>query len=201
MIYPILMSAPMVLAILAGRKTQTRRLWRGQWTKVQPGDRLWVRESGWQPKSDVTIRDLREGADTWPKWVYDADGPNDDDTDNFREWGWKRRPSIHMPRWASRLTLRVTKVRRQRLWDISERDCKAEGVRRFVRLAPKHEPERQYASRQWGIEDGRYVKPMAAFQAAWEALNATRAPWASNPEVAAISFEAVRENVDKAVKE
>lgn len=176
MILPVPFSAPMVLAILAGRKTQTRRLWRGQWAKVQPGDRLWVREA-WRPSPDGPIYRATEGESGI---VAPDDSPR-----------WK--PSIHMPRWASRLTLRVTKVRRQRLWDISERDCKAEGVHWLKTGA------RDY---RWGMDRSLGMRgsyPYHAFQVAWDALNGARAPWAANPEVAAISFEVLRENVDKAV--
>lgn len=88
--YPIIFSAPMVRALLEGRKTQTRRLASSPLAKVQPGDRLWVRES------------------FHPEGTYMADHPGD-----ARSMGWK--PSIHMPRSASRLTLHVTDVRRQRV--------------------------------------------------------------------------------------
>ena len=136
---PILCSAPDVMAILDGRKTQTRRIMKPQPNRTWPdevtphwsvggnrtlpgasnplrcpygvpGDRLWVREA-WR---------LPDGA---PKgWVdYRADDTRD---------GFKWKPSIHMPRWASRITLEVTDVRVERLQDISEADAMAEGVRR-----------------------------------------------------------------------
>jgi len=142
---PILFSGPMVRAILDGRKTMTRRVVKWKYGEngtpacpiesvdrfadiVQglaenlsgdpvpfceakcpfgvPGDRLWVRET-WQ---DI-------GAADRPEYVYAADG----------EWSGKWRPSIHMPRWASRITLEVVSVRVDRLEDISEEDAKAEG--------------------------------------------------------------------------
>lgn len=92
----------------------------------KPGDRLFVRENGWQP-SVPTARELRDGADTWPKYAYDADGLSENDIDDFKRWGWKRRPSIHMPREFSRITLEITGVRVERLQDISEADAVAEG--------------------------------------------------------------------------
>ena len=152
---PILFSAPMVRALLDGSKSQTRRavkLRNGQymppseradvngWRQMlracpygQPGDRLWVRESH-------AFTDLGDGT---PVVAYRADAsqiaigratPKDDDflipSFSFSEavavdrW----RPSIHMPRWASRITLEITCVRVERLVDISEADAKAEGV-------------------------------------------------------------------------
>lgn len=160
---PILFSAPMVRAILEGRKTQTRReisvqVWRaagcadhaqavscvdGKWqyadndgwqdfrAPVAPfGDaRLWVRENGWE-RPERTPKMMREGADTWERYYYDADvEPRDhvQTREQFKAWGFKRRPSIHMPRWACRILLEVTGVRTERLQDISAWDCEAEG--------------------------------------------------------------------------
>ena len=123
--HPIIFSGPMVRSLLDGRKTQTRRVLKPQpqgeqpknWTRANdkavryaPGDRLYVREA---------INKVSTPGDV----VYRADfeaGGNDG-----AGLGW--RPSIHMPRWASRLTLTVTDVRVQRLQDISEEDARAEG--------------------------------------------------------------------------
>ena len=94
-----------VRAILEGRKTQTRR-------PVQspafgaPGDLLWVREC-WAQHESITIYRANE-AELLPSWM-------------------KWTPSIHMPRWASRLTLRVTDVRVERVQDITPEDARAEG--------------------------------------------------------------------------
>lgn len=127
---PIIFNGPMVRAILEGRKTQTRRPvkpqptpgvpWRGP---IAPGDVLWVRETWWDIP-DPSPKDLREGADTWPNVAY----PATDEAPVYTEWGWKKRPSIHMPRWASRITLEVTDVRVERVQEITEEDCQAEGV-------------------------------------------------------------------------
>jgi hypothetical protein len=147
---PILFSGPMVRAILNGRKTQTRRVVKWPlrfrsdgtkrriyserdisemnerlvtWTRHplfqfcpfgQVGDRLWVRET-WAPHADVP----REA-------IYRCDRGGDYQdtvTDGFR---W--RPSIHMPRWASRITLEITGIRVERVQDITEEDAKKEGV-------------------------------------------------------------------------
>ncbi len=146
---PILFSAPMVRAILAGTKTQTRRplsyqptsapeVYRAHkdraltrpviaatWIKDGeshccpcpfgvPGDRLWVRETfcdDWHMERGVI--------------EYRADGELDSD---MFDAGCTWRPSIHMPRWASRITLEVTGVRVEELQEISYEDAKAEGV-------------------------------------------------------------------------
>jgi hypothetical protein len=106
---PILFSAPMVRAILDGTKTQTRRIMKTAECKYgKSGDRLWVRET-WQEVS---------WPPTGPRFVYKADGDASPD-----RW----RPSIHMPRWASRITLEVESVRVERLQECSEADAKAEG--------------------------------------------------------------------------
>lgn len=140
---PILFSGPMVRALRAGTKTQTRRPVKRealQWLlrdKFAPafvagpanhlspygyaGDRLWVRET-W-------ARDDEDGA-----LFYRADvglGGEADDWERNRLDGAPRyrwRPSIHIPRWASRTTLDVTGVRIERLQDISEADAIAEGI-------------------------------------------------------------------------
>lgn len=91
------------------------------------GDTLWARESGWQTCAP-SWQQFRDGADTWPKYAYDADGLTENDVDDFKAWGWKRRPSIHMPRWACRDTYTVTGVRAERVRDISEDDAIAEGI-------------------------------------------------------------------------
>jgi hypothetical protein len=148
---PILFSAPMIPALLDGRKTQARRVSKDQppegakivtpghacgWAAFDngatgyalhvpyaPGDRLWVREA-----LDLGDRCYPIGHAT-----YEADSADVDlRPDGAAAWAsqYKRRkvPPIHMPRWASRLTLTVTDVRVQRLQDISEADAVAEGI-------------------------------------------------------------------------
>lgn len=142
---PIIFSGPMVPAILDRGKTQTRRVIRlrdatqtysmfdddgqplymddmGDWLPEPcpygvPGDRLWVREALRRSPYGVPVR-------------YAADGaPVFRDGETLDAWPWKRPclPSIHMPRWASRITLEVTKTRIQHVQDISEEDARAEG--------------------------------------------------------------------------
>lgn len=134
---PILFSAPMVRALLAGTKTQTRRVLKPQpgddgkfadlkscyrAHRIMRGDRLWVRET-WAVGSiydGMPPRDINPGGK--PGWCGIRYAATDE------RFGIKDRVSIHMPRWASRLTLTVTDVRVQRLQDISEEDAIAEGA-------------------------------------------------------------------------
>jgi hypothetical protein len=120
---PIIMSGDNPKLILEGKKTQTRRIITSRWNDCQQrdlielcpygvaGDRLWVREK-WKPRGEAPDRDMVEYA-TDPICL----------NSRFR---WK--PSIHMPRWASRITLEILKVRVERLQDISASDCEAEGI-------------------------------------------------------------------------
>jgi hypothetical protein len=145
---PIIFNTEMVRAILDGRKTQTRRpfkttehgifngvrkkgskdefwVWPNAKSQIinecslgNVGDRLWVRETMTMEK--------------WPDLHYVCGGlsvgTGDEDfsyrTENYRGFI----PSIHMPKWASRILLEVTDIRVERLNDISEADAKAEGI-------------------------------------------------------------------------
>ena len=155
---PIIFSAPMVRALLDGRKTQTRRLaWRypadpengefqGQassWQHVRPGDRLWVREAFAAGRAGNEVVALYRATDEQIAEMLT---------------GVRWRPSIHMPRWASRITLTVTNVRRQRLQDISATDATAEGV-------PEHEGMRWAFHMIW---DGLHG------DGAWDAIDQQR---------------------------
>lgn len=113
---PILFSGPMVLSILEGKKTQTRRIDKPFKIPYVVGDRLWVRET-WTPTdgdNECLFRaTIKDDTDYSPEEIA-----------NIR---WK--PSTHMPRWASRITLVVTAVRKERLQDITCADAIAEGVK------------------------------------------------------------------------
>lgn len=193
--HPILFSGgPMVRALLEGRKTQTRRVIKPQpeqcgfgrncqvrpyctgtewplayyerrgacWNSSpalkcpydQPGDRLWVRET-WQDCSQESKRMPIAYRASWP----------DDPPDN----GW--RPSIYMPRCASRITLEITDVRAQRLQDITVDDCIDEGIEDLFL------PE--------------LTKQL--FKKLWDSINAKRGyGWDKNPWVWAISFKRIK---------
>lgn len=154
---PILMSGPLVRATLEGRKTQTRRLLRNQppsgyhlvrvcgpWAEFEndalalakystksplgeTGDRLWVRET-WRMEDFVSLGNGQFSVAAG----YKSDGSRslcrrDGGEELMSErLGW--RPSIHMPRWASRITLPLVSVRVERAQDITEEDAIAEGV-------------------------------------------------------------------------
>jgi hypothetical protein len=191
---PIIFSAPMVRAIIDGRKTMTRRVVKRncsgrtelhgkQWhiedpnavlacPYGQPGDKLWVRESG-----KITAKGFT--GENGERWSY-GDG-----TCKIKETGqvignhvafgsnWKSTPSIHMPRWASRITLEVTAARVERLQEITEDDARAEGCEREWRQAthPCH------TSRQ-------------PFAELWDRINAERGfGWSVNPFVWVVSFK------------
>ncbi|MCQ8240569.1 hypothetical protein [Rhizosaccharibacter radicis] len=111
-----------------------------------------------------------------------------------KEISW--RPSIHMPRWASRLTLEITDIRAERLQDISEEDARAEGVEQVVR--PPSWPV-MYERRFWkGYENHQKANRDSAresFGSLWNSLHGPGA-WSANPWVWAISFRAHRTNID-----
>ncbi|WP_286237941.1 hypothetical protein [Neptuniibacter halophilus] len=100
------------------------------------------------------------------------------------ESAWK--PSIHMPRWASRLTLRITSVRVERLQDISQKDAIAEGCDSSESAAAN--------------STGWYEKPVRAFQRLWESTY-SEDNWASNPWVWVVEFEVIQANVDRVIEE
>lgn len=152
------------------------------------GDRLWVRESfidGW----DVVDGDLDcydEDGNERPKKVwYRADGTLDD-------WQWiiagapvdkiPWKSSIHMPRWASRLTLQLTSTRMEKLHDITEEDAIAEGV------GPGFVPSPH--SRFPDIQTSRCVGYRPMFQRIWCEINGKES-WDANPFVWVIGFERV----------
>lgn len=238
---PILFSAPMVRALLGGRKTQTRRVLKpqpysaeslvsydrnsGKWMSCEPspatggtrqmdpwrplrikiGDRLWVREKFIpDPPSDDPCWDNHTcsyvefsgcgsrianvpPALRGPAFCIYAADPKWS-AGNDIDW----RPSIHMPRWASRLTLIVTDVRVERMQAISEADAVAEGCfkgkasgRVFANEAAMHLGGDEWANaRDWYADT-------------WEAINGAGA-WDANPWVAAYTFTVIPKNIDEA---
>lgn len=205
---PILFSGPMVRAILAGHKTQTRRIVKEYYTTHQidlfnhkmqsgivcpygsAGDRLWVRETwgldAYTGDLQLTIKYRagggdyvtdRNGSDEWvPVYQKYIDGCGLDDK-------WDRwRPSIHMPRWASRITLEITGVRIESLQDITEHDALAEGALHWWGNLSPAEQERVYCGGGG---------PIGAFHALWDSINIDRAPWESSPWVWVVEFKMV----------
>lgn len=197
---PIIFSAPMVRALLDGRKTQTRRLATSPLRHCKPGDRLWVRENAAVRYTSEHYIDghsygITYAADENEYGQYIATNacgggirkgkpPSVFPNTTFRKDGTLRwQPSIHMPRWASRLTLTVTNVRVQRLQDICEEDAEHEGA---ARLAMD--------------EDGKFYEVAAGsyrcgFAGLWDHLHGASA-WDSNPHLVALTFTVGRGNID-----
>jgi len=201
---PILFSAPMVLALLAGTKTQTRRIQRVKVTAEGiesrcpygvPGDRLWVRETyalspTWEKSRPAEIPALV--GDRSPVWCAATVG---DEPSRWGERG-KWRPSIHMPRWASRITLEVTGVRVERLQDITEADAHAEGLACLTKDGghtykygiPDRDDWPGNDDHGWHWRDWELC-PRQAFRRLWDSANEERRSWASNPWVWAIELK------------
>ena len=196
---PILFSAPMVRAILDGSKTQTRRIvtpqgsemqrevmpdgrtigWRTNvrhahgWTTVNicpygaPGDRLWIKEA---------FRVCFVGACCFGEYAaggerLHSDGFDTEQAARFLRKGSAWSPAIHMPRWASRLTLDVAGVRVERLQEITADDAVREGIN------PSEVP---------GVGSDHAL--VDAFQKLWDSINGKHSPWSSNPWVWVVSF-------------
>ncbi len=235
---PIIFSAPMVRALLDGRKTQTRRVmtrcnvevlgyswaskkspWEGlRFAEatvretclavpfchpddeptptedcgvyrirpvVEPDDLLWVREAHsfiWPGDSQPERKEdnnVEYRADTDGRCLPGEWPDNEREDPDCPRW----HPSIHMPRWASRLTLEVTDTKIERLNDISEDDAEAEGW-----PAPEHRAKT-------GVAEIRDAYPIGWYAALWDSINGKGA-WGANPFVVAITFTVHRANVD-----
>jgi hypothetical protein len=244
---PILFSGPMVRAILAGKKTQTRRVvraqlegepqgapyldevlggwkvdcldcvdpgcsapgpdlcppqyatvahWFGPCPYGAPGDRLWVRET-WA--SDQHQR-VAFAADGWcGAHIGDGDGgvvhlqhgwilgksSADGRYFGLGAYGGRWRPSIHMPRWASRIEPEVTGIRVERLQEITRDDAIAEGIPQTggeahaLGLYDMHREPGHLWDNRTSVEN---------YARLWDSLNAERAPWDSNPWVWVVEF-------------
>ena len=199
---PIIFSGEMVRAVLADRKTQTRRVMRPQPYRDAgaerlhgerygvPGDLLWVRESYCEPtpglvlyKADWSPQDLVESARARRRYPELAAAyPNS-------RW----RPSIHMRRQASRISLTVVGVRVERLNAITDDDALAEGAR----YVEGSRAGLRYAGCGLWVSDGHpsYERglspgPRAEFACLWDRINAARGwAWDSDPWVWVIEFE------------
>ena len=202
---PILFSAPMVRALLDGRKTQTRRtvkpqsLFDGMAEVIRqfpaqtgspygkPGDLLWVKET-WRPQ--VAHSHGENSCDCGDVWLTYA-------ADNSRvfvseygipdEWDWPKAADrgnvtpLYMPRWASRLTLELTAVRAERLQNISEADAVTEGVEGTAFWRDDHPPS-------------------ICYSVLWDSINGPGS-WDTNPWVWALTFAAHCRNVNDLLRE
>jgi hypothetical protein len=207
---PIIFNSEMVKAILEGRKTQTRRALKKQPIDILPmkvpnmwvtlriqdkqnsennrgqiigcrygrvGDRLWVRET-WA-HDDMNCKDIKCGNRDHIWWKANEEKIVADSFAGDARW----RPSIFMPRWASRITLEITNIRVERLHEITPADVLAEGIKRSG-------------------EDGYWLAPLAnvpdypwndapmAFASLWNSINSKRGyGWDVNPWVWVIEFK------------
>ena len=182
---PILFSGAMVRAILAGQKTQTRRIIKPSPPRVmeapqghefsvaghdhrcpygQPGDRLWVKETHIRRGDSAIYRADLDGVEAAGMGAMYG--------------GWK--PSIFCKRIHSRLTLEITAVRVERLQDISMADAVAEGV----------EPTE---GRLWKsyTSSMAFSHPASSYASLWESINGPGS-WAKNPWVWVVEFKEVR---------
>jgi hypothetical protein len=190
---PIIFSGPMVRALLAGRKTQTRRIvkgvdecphgYDGVVTATVPkeahlvgkhcfalasGESLYLRCPYGVPGDRLWVRETHAGDDLCG-WAYRADHPNadikagelDDGEQSLRRWI----PSIHMKRAACRLRLEVTGVRVERLFNITEADCRAEGMLR--------QKWTEFPGHGWTSDEGQPTSETArrAFEGLWHSIN------------------------------
>ncbi len=223
---PILFSGPMVRALLAGTKTQTRRILKPQpelqgnglyhvsnagggvlnvaeedvgaqavdYLRISVGDRLWVREA-----HAILPRTAYRGS-IGVGTIAQVEHPTDEYSAALFREGFDRsgrplwRPSIHMPRWASRLTLTVTDVRVERVQDCSEADAIAEGMTQATADAILSTDELQvYATTHLLAPDAR---GRILYETIWDQINGDGS-WASNPWVAAYTFTVERGNIDQ----
>ncbi len=245
---PILFSAPMVRAILDGRKTVTRRPVKGgqiptenpdleighRWSAIaqrhprwgfcvfgeteaecatrlgsfspygKPGDRLWVRETteiNEQTSDGVVLS--KYSADGEPVLYSGSDNPEYDGTVAHWDYPRRSRPSIHMPRWASRILLEITDIRVERLQDISDAQCIAEGIHPVPKT---HEHAHQFWRDYHLSGDGTLCvrTPKDSFESLWchvaggsfpkgaAAYQASPHSWDANPWVWVVEFKRVQ---------
>lgn len=231
---PIIFGGEMVKAILENRKSQTRRVMKGQPPdddfdvgfyhptmiarngEEYPGDEIYgafSKDGEWGIKSRFA-----PGMILWvrEKFSYQHGCGKDDGgyvwywADGQCEYGdWTRpKPSIFMPRWASRITLEVTDVRMEQVQSISEEDARAEGVpSNYVQNLEGFDPERDgYLCRE-GLKNseehpgddwsggGYYRTGREAFESLWNSINGTRNggkySWEANPMVEAVTFKRI----------
>ena len=186
----LMFKAPLVRAILSGQKTQTRRILKNQQSYDldkcplgQPGDRIYVREQ-WQgplmSSKEWEDHYFSEADDSPAKFRtpaycrYAADGgPPPEFVTMYDELVARWKPAIHMPKWAARIWLEITGVRVERLQEITEADCIAEGATGGHGAIPG------YHYNATPLEHFRYI---------WES---TGADWAANPWVWVIEFKRI----------
>lgn len=231
---PILFSASMVKALLDGRKTQTRRIITPQppegvvhhcwfdapiygfkyshqptddWFKVRlkaaVSDYLYVREHWRTDRAYDDLSPSEMGGEEPVRYLSD---------DTLQTWGFsiahfdggRHRQGMHMPRWASRLTLPVTEVKVERLQDISEADALAEGIIYENVIVDMKcyggAPVEITADRYWnGTEPDDFQgheSAVDAYAELWDHINGPGS-WEKNPWVSATKFQVIKQNIDQ----
>lgn len=220
MIKPILFNTAMVQAILEGRKTATRRIAKGlkDVTKLTHGDfkwsykQAWMNDLGLEINAPYHIGDILYVRETWKQYEkrvgkgeqcylkkfygYKTDEDNPNNPSEFYEGNWK--PSIHMPKEAARIFLKVTDVRVEKLDQMIIADCLSEGIRAYT----KDEKVYKYA-----VDEEQYTwqnmprNPHQAFKDLWDSTikkgQIDQYGFNANPYVWVIEFERIESEVEQ----
>jgi hypothetical protein len=185
----LLFKGPMVRAILDGRKTETRRLK----FPANASDRIWVKETFRWAVDRKSCSCLEFRADGSARYVLADCGGEGDFTGLAEEatpysggfpCPWK--PSIFMPRWASRLTLEILNVERETLQAITPRAILAEGV-----VLRSHQDQNLGKCPVSAFDEKMYPDLRSLWAAGWDSVNGKKAPWKSNPIVNVITFRRI----------
>jgi len=195
--HPLIYNTWSIQRILAGAKTQTRRIHPERFRTWKVGYRIWVREKHIIYDAP-NFNSLEEDLMRKPLVLYPA-------TINVYK-GEKVRPSIFMPRWASRILLEITDLREEPLQGISKADAISEGIEP---LFPENKHPKptwtnylwhginnipQNLIEGWGHQYSSYnnTNPAGSFSSLWDSINAKRGySWESNPMVKVISFRVI----------
>ncbi|MCK5581905.1 MAG: hypothetical protein KAJ18_11605 [Candidatus Omnitrophica bacterium] len=225
----ILFNTEMVQAILGGRKIHTRRPVQKPFKECddfdsvdnvqgfarcpfgKPGDLLYVRETwnavhfSYDYESGCcdewyAAEKIPEKKSSFYVTVYAADGGWDNDA---YERGFPWRPNIHMPRWASRITLKVERVWVERVQNIDELRALNEGIKELSNCSPPNysKTEKQYM----GGDCVGFKTAKDAFSYLWDSIYNQQKdirknfPWESNPWVWACEFSVIKKNIDEVI--
>lgn len=197
---PIIFSPPMVSAILSGKKTVTRRIIKTPGSQKtcpygQPGDRLWLKESFyafgyWEnrfnqqhQREEWHFIDQTHASGHDYQFTAPTDYVKKPRADNRLAW-WLR-PSLFMPRRASRIDLQIVDVHMERLRDITDEQAQAEG------FSPLYDGMHGYYLNHLTLPNvGISVTAVIAFAVYWQSLNGTES-WEENPWVWVVGFRRI----------